>query len=243
MTEITKELRRAFAPKGVLRVALNHGNRILVTRDDAGNAQGITVDLGRALAERIGLPLSFVHRDRAIDVSSAAQSDVYDICFLAVDPDRARTIHFTAPYVQIEGAYMAGPHCSTADAHTLVSEGHKVGTVDGSAYTLNLSRKPGAENLVYFPGIYAALDAMDKGDIAAVAGIGAVMEREAAKRRGARVIGPPFMQIRQAMGMPTGRSDAALFLDAFVADMARSGQIGEILERHGVAASCAVVPG
>lgn len=243
MTEITKELRREFAPKGILRAVLNHGNRVLVTRDGEGNAQGITVDLARVLAERLNLPLTFIHRDQAIDVSSVAQDDVYDICFLAVDPERARTIHFTAPYVQIEGAYLVGAHCDTSDALTLVSEGHKVGTVEGSAYTLNLSRKPGAENLVYFPGINDALDAMEAGEVAALAGIKAVMDREGAKRDGTRVVGPSFMQIRQAMGLPAGRPDAARFLDEFIADMARSGQVGEILERHGVSASCAVVEG
>ncbi|MDX1780557.1 MAG: transporter substrate-binding domain-containing protein [Thalassovita sp.] len=242
MTDSRGDLRRAVAPKGTLRAALNHGNRILVTRDAAGNAQGITVDLARALADRLGLPLEFIHKDRAIDVSSVAQDDVYDICFLAVDPERAKTIHFTAPYVQIEGAYLVGAHCDTTDAHTLVSEGHRVATVDGSAYTLNLSRKPGAEHLVHFPSIQAALDALDKGEVAAVAGIKAVMEREGAKRAGSRVVGPPFMQIRQAMGMPTGRPDAARFLDEVVADMARSGRVGDILERHGVSASCAILP-
>lgn len=242
MTEITREIRHAIAPKGVLRVALNHANRVLVTRDQEGSAQGISVDLARALAGRLHLPLTFIHRDRAVDVSTAAQADVYDICFLAVDPDRARTIHFTAPYAQIEGAYLVGPQCDTRDAHTLIDEGHKVGTVEGSAYTLDLARKPGSEYLVHFSDIRAALDALDDDAVAAVAGIRAVLEREAADRAGARVVDPSFMQIRQAMGMPAGRPAAARFLDFFVADMLRLGRVGEILERHGVSAGRAVSP-
>lgn len=242
MIAVTDELRHAFAPTGTLRAALNHGNRVLVARNEEGEAQGITVDLARALSERLLLPLEFVEKERAIDVSSIAQDGVYDICFLAVDPKRAETIHFTDPYIRIEGSYLVSATCNTADANTLVAEGHNVGTVDGSAYTLNLARKPGAENLVYYPDIVAALAALDSGEVAAIAGIKDVMQAEADLRPGARVLEPAFMEILQAMGMPTGRPDAEAYLSEFVADMARSGRVGDILERHGVSAKCAVIP-
>lgn len=242
MKTVTDELRSAFAPTGTLRAALNHGNRILVSRNEAGEAQGITVDLARALADHLELPLAFVEKERAIDVSSIAEDGVFDICFLAVDPERAETIHFTDPYIRIEGSYLVSAACNTADANTLVSEGYKVGTVDGSAYSLNLARKPGAENLVYYPDIVAALAALDSGDIAAIAGIKDVMQSEADMRPGSRVVEPAFMEIRQAMGMPLGRPEAAAYLSDFVADLVRSGRVGEILERHGVSAKCAVIP-
>jgi len=239
---VSDRLRREFAPEGVLRVALNHGNRVLVSLDENGTAQGITVDLAHALAERLGLTLRFVHFERAGDVSAAAESDVYDICFLAVDPKRAKTIFFTEPYVQIEGRYLVSPACNTVDAISLVQEGLKVATVDGSAYTLDLARKPGAENLVYFPDINAALQALDERKVSAMAGIGSVMAKEAERRAGARVVDPAFMTIRQAIGMPTGRPQAAAYMASFVTDMAVSGRVGEILEHHGVSADCTVIP-
>lgn len=114
--------------------------------------------------------------------------------------------------------------------------------VDGSAYTLYLARKPGAEHLVYYPDIQAALKALDSGEVAAIAGIKDVMQVEAALREGSRVVEPHFMEILQAMGMPVGRPKAADYLSAFIADLARSGRVGEILERHGVSATCAVIP-
>lgn len=188
------------------------------------------------------LPLEFVHNSRAIDVSSVADQGVYDICFLAVDPERAHTIDFTTSNIRIEGSYLAGPDCPAADAGDLVARGLKVGTVEGRAYTLDLSRKPGAVNLVYFSGIHQPLAALDRGEVSAVAGIRDVMAAESASRPGARVLDPPFMEIRQAMGMPVGWPIAAQFLREWVDDLAVSGRSGEILERHGVSADCAVRP-
>ena len=241
MTE-AEEIRAQLVPRGRLRVALNHGNRVLVSRTQDGSAQGTTPDLAALLAEQLGLEVEFVHFERAGDVIDAAGQGVYDLCFLAVDPDRTKELDFTAPYVQIERCYLAGSECDVPDAAALVERGLPVGTVRGSAYTLDLSRKPGAEHLTILPDIEEALAVLDSGRVSAIAGIGTVMAREAESRPGARVLDPPFMSIRQAMAVPRGRPEAANHIVAFVADLARAGRIGQILESHGVSADCAVIP-
>lgn len=235
-------LLQEFAPHGVLRVALNHGNRVLVGRHEDGTPFGISVDLARALADHLGLDLAFVEYERAVDVSSSATQDAWDVCFLAVDPERARTIAFTEPYVRIEGCYLAGAHCPADTADALVASGAEVGTVRGSAYTLTLQRKPGAERLVFFENVHAALAALDREEVAAIAGIRQAMEAEAEARPGSRVLLPPFMEIRQGMGLPQGRPAASKALSAFLSEMARSGRVGDILEAHGVDRDCAILP-
>ncbi|TKW64700.1 MAG: transporter substrate-binding domain-containing protein [Paracoccus denitrificans] len=230
----SKTLSDQFAPTGVLRVALNHGNPVLVRRDATGQPQGVSVELARLLASRLELELSFVEYERAYDVSSSAESNEWDVCFLAVDLQRARTIAFTHPYLQIEGCYLAGPQCAAVDSDALVESGVPVGVVKGSAYCLTLKRKPGADHLVEFDNISAALGALDSAAVAAIGGIGAVMEKVATQRPGSRVLKPAFMNIRQSMATPQGRPDALAELEAFLADTARQGVIGDILELHGI---------
>lgn len=241
-TSLSTETIRAFAPTGILRVALNHGNRVLAGRDDRGRPFGISVDLARDLAEYLGLELHFVEFERAVDVSSSAESGLWDVCFLAVDPERARTIAFTAPYVRIEGCYLAGGDCAARDAGELVASGVPVGSVTGSAYSLTLLRKPGAENLVMFEDIFAALGALDRGEVQAIAGIRQAMEGEAERRPASRVLQPPFMEIRQAMAMPQGRPATSAALADFLDGALRSGRVGDILQAHGVNRGCAILP-
>lgn len=233
---------KEFTPKGFMRVALNHGNRILVGRDENGVAKGISVDLANALAINLNVELKFVDYDRAVDVSSSATKDEWDVCFLAVDPQRAETIEFTEPYVGIEGSYLAGAHCDAVTSDALESSGAKVGTVQGSAYTLNLLRKPVADNLIVYSTILDALDALDSQKVVAIAGIGTAMQREADKREGSKVLQPPFMEIRQAMAMPRGRELACAYLGKFLADKARRGEVGDILVVHGVDRNAAIIP-
>lgn len=239
---VLEDVRNSIAPTGVLRIALNHGNRVLVGRNDLGAPQGISVDLSHRLASNLSLEFTFVEFERAVDVSSSAQDDIWDVCFLAVDPQRAETIDFTAPYVRIEGSYLTSPKSEVGDAHALAASGLPVGTVVGTAYALTLNRLPGSDALRPFHDIHAMLRALDENEIAAASGIKQVMQMEAALRLGSRVLEPPFMEIRQAMAVPAGRPIAANWLRQFLANLALSGETADILEQNGVARDCALMP-
>ncbi|MDU8913857.1 hypothetical protein [Aestuariicoccus sp. MJ-SS9] len=68
------------------------------------------------------------------------------------------------------------------------------------------------------------------------------MEGEAALRDGARVLQPPFMEIRQAMATSAARPAAAEVLYEFLTHALKAGRVGDILERHGVNKSAAILP-
>src|SRR5690348_3552972 len=98
---------RELAPAGKLRAAINFGNGVLAQKDpQTGEARGVSVDLAREVARRAGIPLEIVPYDAAGKVSADATSNRWDIAFVARDPDRAKDIDFTAPYVIIEGTYV-----------------------------------------------------------------------------------------------------------------------------------------
>src|SRR5947207_15623416 len=94
-SSVTREL----APTGKLRAAINFGNTVLAQREPFG---GVSVDLARELAKRLGVPIEFVTYDAAGKVTADAANNVWDIAFVARDPDRAKDIEFTDAYVIIE---------------------------------------------------------------------------------------------------------------------------------------------
>ena len=96
-----------LAPTGKLRAAINLGNSVLAQKDAAtGQPKGITPDLARELARRLGVPVELVTFDAAGKVFDAAKTGAWDIAFIAIEPVRAAEIEFSAPYVIIEGTYM-----------------------------------------------------------------------------------------------------------------------------------------
>lgn len=229
-----------YAATGRLRAALNLGNRVLVGRRADGRPAGITVDLANELGRVLGLDVELVEFERAVDVANAAESDAWDVCFLAVDPARSQTIAFTEPYVRISGCYLIGAEAAGRSDGDVAGSGLRIGVVEGSAYTLFLSRQPGAGNLIELPTLQAALAALDEGRVDGIAGIEQVMAQEATLRPGSKVLQPPFMEIRQAMGVPATRRALLSDLQSWLSELSASGALGRILERHGVSAGCAL---
>ena len=58
---MTPEIIAQLAPHGTLRAGINLSNFLLVTgRDAFGSPEGVSPDMARALAERLGVPLRLV---------------------------------------------------------------------------------------------------------------------------------------------------------------------------------------
>ena len=99
--DVLKEL----APTGTLRASINLGN-IVLANGTPENPGGVTPELARELAQRLGVPCALSCFDAAGKVFEALKAGKIDIVFLAIEPVRAAEIAFTAPYVIIEGTYM-----------------------------------------------------------------------------------------------------------------------------------------
>lgn len=223
-----------LAPHGALRAALNYGNVVLVRRGEVEDAPtGVSVDLARELARRLGVTVAFIHYERAGDVSGSAAADDWDICFLAVDPLRADEIAFTEPYVAIEGSFLVPQTAVAASPGDIDRLSLKVGATKGSAYELHLSRTSKGARIVRYDAFEQATAAMLDGEIDALAGVRQAMEMFAAKNAGYRVIREPFMSIRQAVGTKIGRPRAAAYLRSFVDEMKTSGFVAAALSRSG----------
>ena len=78
----------------------------------------------------------------------------------------------------------------------------RISVGSGSAYDLFLTRELVAAEIVRLTGATAALEAVRTGDVEVAAGIRQVLEMEARREPGLRVLPGRFMVIEQAMGHP-----------------------------------------
>ena len=134
-SDIVKEL----APTGTLRVAINLGN-IVLAQGTPDAPTGVTPELGRELARRLGVPVAFTTFDAAGKVFEALKAGKIDIVFLAIEPVRAAEIAFTAPYVIIEGTYVVPTGSPLKSVDEVDRAGIRVAVNKASAYDLYLTR-------------------------------------------------------------------------------------------------------
>lgn len=235
MTTSVSDLVPAFAPTGRLRASINLGNPILAGRDAAGQAQGVSVDLARAFAERLGVALEPVVFDTAGKSVEAVRAEQADIGFFAIDPLRGEGIRFTAPYVLIEGCYLVRADAPLQDQAEVDAAGRTVMVGQGSAYDLFLTRELKAATILRAPSSPAVVPSFLDENADVAAGVKQQLEADAARLGGLRLLPGSFMVIQQAMGLPAGRGQAAqAALAAFVEEMKASGFVAEALRRHGI---------
>lgn len=222
-----------FAPTGTLRVAINYGNAVLAARDAAtGELSGVSVDLARELARRLGVPVAFTGFNTAGRVVDAVKTGTLDVMFLAIDPLRANEIDYSAAYVLIEGAY-AVPQASPIRANAEVDRaGVRVVVGAGSAYDLHLTRELKAATIVRVQNSQLVVSTLMEQKLEVGAGVKQQLEADLKKTPGLRLLDGRFMAIHQAMGTPRGRPAAARYLAEFVEEMKATGFVAEALQRH-----------
>ncbi|PLC53249.1 ABC transporter substrate-binding protein [Pollutimonas nitritireducens] len=226
----------AFTPCGRLRASINLGNPILAGRDPAtGAPAGVSVDLARAFAERLGVELELVVWDSAGKSVDAVTKEQADIGFFAIDPLRGAGISFTDAYVLIEGAYLVRDASPLRERDAVDREGIRVMVGKGSAYDLHLSRELKHARILRAPTSPAVVDSFLAENADVAAGVKQQLEADMRRIQGLRMLPGSFMEIRQAMGTPKGRgSAAAAQLGLFVEEMKANGFVAQALQRHGI---------
>jgi polar amino acid transport system substrate-binding protein len=247
MSMVPADAVKDLAPAGTLRAAINYGNGVLAQRGPSEQEpRGVSADLARELAKRLGVPVHFVSFDGAGKVFDALSEIppaplAWDVAFLAIEPVRAAEIAFTAPYVLIEGTYLVGKDSPFQSVAELDAPGRRILVTPKSAYDLYLTRTlQHAELVRQSPPDAAALsDVFARENLDAMGGVRQLIGKYLAVNPGLRLLPDSFMEIRQAMGTKQGRSIGAHYLRGFVEEMKASGFVADALKRSGQSATVA----
>jgi polar amino acid transport system substrate-binding protein len=232
-----------LAPGGKLRAAINFGNSILAIKDPtSGQPRGVSVDLSRALAARLGVGLELVLFESAGKVVEAARTGAWDVAFVAIDPARGQDMLQSPPYVIIEGAYLVAVDSPIRRNEDVDRVGTRIAVGKGSAYDLYLSRELKHAQLVYAPTSPAVTDLFVAQKLEVAAGVRQQLQADAKRYPGLRLLDGRFMVINQAMATPKGRDAGARYLHQFVEAMKRSGFVAQALARHGIEGAAVAPP-
>jgi polar amino acid transport system substrate-binding protein len=226
--EVVKEI----APTGKLRAAINLGNAVLAQKG-ADGPKGVSVDLSRELARRLGVPIEITTFEAAGKVFEGIKAGTVDLAFIAIEPVRAAEIEFSSPYVLIEGGYMVAKDSPLKAIEDVDRPGIKIAVGLNSAYDLFLTRTIKNAQVVraHTGGGEAMIELFLKEKLDVVAGVKPVLVEYAKTNAAMRIIDGRFMVIQQSMGVPKGRLAAARYVRAFVEDVKASGFVADGLKR------------
>ena len=236
-------LRSELAPTGTLRAAINYGNSILAVKDPAtGEPRGVSVDLSRELARRLGVPVELITFSAAGKVVEAVKAAQVDIGFVAIDPERGADMLQTPPYVIIEGAYLVRKDSPIQSNAEVDRGGNRIAVGNASAYDLYLKRELKVATLVRAESSPVVTDLFLAQGLEVAAGVRQQLQADAKRLPGLRLLDGRFMVIQQAMALPKGRAAGARYLAQFIEEMKSSGFVATALARHGIEGAAVAPP-
>jgi len=229
------EIIAELAPTGVLRAGINLSNFLLVTgKSAAGDPEGVSPDMARAVAERLGVPVKYVTFKSPGELADQAGRNVWDIGLIGAEPQRAETIAFTAAYAEIVATYLVPAGSSLRTVAEVDAPGVRIAVTARSAYGLWLDRNIKRAELVRTDTIDSAYERFVRDKLEALAGLKPRLLSDQEKLAGSRIIDGQFTAVQQAIGTGKKNTAAAAFLRAFVEEAKASGLVARLIERHKV---------
>jgi polar amino acid transport system substrate-binding protein len=145
--------RADLTPTDKLRVGLILSNQVLVTKDsNTGELRGVTVTLGKALAQRLRVTFEAVGYTNPAALVKSFGADEWDIAFLAFDPARAQEVDFSPPYMEVDNTYLVTSRSKVATVDGADQAGVIIAVPERSAPDLFLSRNLKSAQVLRVPG-------------------------------------------------------------------------------------------
>ncbi|HSV21562.1 MAG TPA: transporter substrate-binding domain-containing protein [Xanthobacteraceae bacterium] len=227
-------------PTGALRVAIAVGpaaSTFWATRDPAsGQARGVTVELAKAAAAKLRVPLKLVEYQNSGEIAAAAAKDVWDLSFMPADAEREKFVDQGPPYVVYESTYLVRAGSDIKTLADVDRPGIRVGAIEGTATSRTVARSLKRASLATFPKPEAAAELLGKGALDALAmGTEALVDL-AKGLPGTRVLEEPVQSTGVVVTVPKNRPATRDWAVRFVEEAKQDGTVRRAFDSAGFAA-------
>ena len=124
---------KVLAPTGRLRVGAFAGSPLSMTRDAAtGEIHGLSIDLGREFAKRLGVPFEQRDYQRIAEVLAAMKAGDVDFTISNATPARAVDVDFSQTLISLELGYLVPAASPIVTMSDVERPGLRIGVTQGS---------------------------------------------------------------------------------------------------------------
>jgi len=223
--DIMKEL----VPTGKLRVAIAVApapSALYAVKDaTSGKFRGVTVDLGTALAKKLGVPVEFLAHLASGEIQNSAESGRWDVTFMPVDDERKKFVDFGNAYHLLQSTYLVAPGSKLMKVEDANAAGVRIGGVANTATFRAAQRTAPKATFITVPGVDAAIAGMKAGELDCIALSRKSLSGLAAKIPGSRVLDGGFLNSSTAVAVPKGKPEALAYVGAFIEEAKASGLV------------------
>ena len=233
--QVPPEVRAALAPTGALRVAVYPGSPTsLVEQAPPEQMRGVTVDLGRSLASRLGVPAQFTVYPRLAEALAALQRGDADFTITNATAERQRIFDFAPTLVDLELGVLVPAGSRLSVIESLDQAGLTLGVTQGSSSERTLGSRLKQTKLRTLPTLDAARAALVAREMDGYATNKGILFDLAERVPGSRVLEGRWGTEHLAPAIPKGRDAGKSFVDAFTKDVRSNGELDKAAARAGL---------
>jgi len=233
-----------LAPTGVLRAGINMSNFLLVSsKTPDGDPAGVSPDMAKALADRLGVGLKLVSYKNPGDVVDAATENEWDIANIAAEAERAKSIRFSSAYCEIQATYLLPKESPINSIADVDKAGIRIAVKERAAYDLWLTDNLVNATLVRTATVDDSFDVFKEQSLDVLAGLRPRLLADAEKLPGSKLLLESFTAVQQSIGCQPGKEQAAQFVQDFVRESIASGFVQSLIERHNIVGKLSVASG
>ena len=221
-----------LAQSGALRIGVGLGSLTTAIRDPAtGEIKGPALELGRALAARIGIQFVSVEYPRPGAVIDGLRANAWDVSVLIIDPVRAEQVDYSNPFLQSDLTYLVAAGSTIQSVADADQSGIRIGAARNDTSDLQLTRALKRAELVRTDSIAAATELLRTGGVNAIALNRPSLIAISATVPGSRVLSDGFADFYSAMAVPKRHEGRLAYINAFIEDGKTSGFVNRMIEK------------
>jgi polar amino acid transport system substrate-binding protein len=225
-----------IAPTGSLRVAVAVGpaaSAFWATRDPAsGKPRGVTVELAKAAADRLHVPLQLVEYSSSDDIAAAGSTDTWDMSFMPAEARREQFVDQGPAYVAYTSSYLVRASDIRAAAD-VDRDGIRVGCIEGTSTSRTVAKSLKHATVTTFARPETAAELIGKGQLDALAMGTEAVEDLSRKLPGTRVLDDIVQSTGVVVVVPKGHAAAGAWAAQFLTDAKADGTVRRALDAGG----------
>jgi polar amino acid transport system substrate-binding protein len=219
---------------GKIRVGVGLAPVIAAKDPATGELRGTGIDLGRALAARIGAtfePVEYPSPPRTLDGLSTG---AWDVAFLGVDPTRLGQVDFSPPYLQVDYTYLVPAGSAVREVGDADQPGIRIAVTRNSVGDVALTRLLKRAELQRVDTAAAGLEALRSGTVHVLASDRPNLLHLSTGLPGSRVLEDRYHSFFLAMVVPKGQVGRHAYVNEFIEEAKASGLVKQTVERAGL---------
>jgi polar amino acid transport system substrate-binding protein len=244
-TAAEESVMKELVPTGKLRVAIAVSpvpSALYVVEDARDQYRGVAIDLGSALAQKLGVAVEFVPYLASGAITADADNSVWNVTFMPVDEQRKKAVAFGNAYHLLQSTYLVAPGSTFKTLADVNAAGTRIAGAAGTAtFRASNAASPKATH-VEVDGVAAAVVLMKAGKIDCIA-----LSRESLtgllpEIPGARILDGGFLNSTTAIAVPNGKAEALAYVSRFIEEAKADGLVRKAFDDAGLKTS-EVAPG